>query len=83
MTQSEFEKLTEENAKENARYSALEVGQLIYSSSGYDTFEHEVLSVDVPNRVVRTLGPPMYDVRHEEFLGQGYGMWYLDPPPTF
>ncbi len=55
MTQAEFEKIQADFDAESRRYEALKPGQRIYVFEMDDNFEHEVVSVDVPNRVVRCL----------------------------
>jgi hypothetical protein len=74
VTQAEFNQIKKDFDRETARYEALCKGQLIYVCTGYDNFEHEVVRVDVPNRVIHCLDHSRKGV--ETTLGDGHGGWH-------
>lgn len=52
MTEEEFLKIEDDYYKETERWQDLKVGQIVYEFDGYDNFKHEIVSVDVPNRIL-------------------------------
>lgn len=52
MTESEFLKIENAYYMETEKWQNLKVGQIVYEFDGYDNFKHEIVSVDVPNRIL-------------------------------
>jgi len=65
--------------KETVRYEALNPGDRIYTCSAWDNFEHEVVHVDVPNRVIVALD---HSLGGREIVFRDGDVWHPEPVPT-
>jgi hypothetical protein len=76
-TKADFEKFKANYEAEKARYEALKVGQIIYITTGFDNFAHEVVSVDVDARIVECLD---HSLKGKPATLE-HGGWYETQPP--